>query len=270
MHHGNQCGCDVGDTNKEYMIVTAYNISNQESQKISIETMIGWNSRIILTHNDNCLHMIGGSKNVTHIMLDIYTQKTTIIHDFSEVYESIMGQGLLFNKTRQQMYMFGGICSPKALFFADFWICDIKMDRHKMKKIISSWSRLALNANVSIPPEIVNLIVSFDGYNWNKNDLFKLPIALRAFGCVLYDDRVIIIVGGDTFHYAPKHSVYYLDLNSDQGWIKTEYKLAKGGWCNAVMINHDAIYVLPYYDWDDYYEIAVDDILPQRLITPLV
>ena len=41
----------------------------------------------------------------------------------------------------------------------------------------------------------MKLMISYDGYNWNKEAAFELPMAMDSAGAVLYDDRINVIFG---------------------------------------------------------------------------
>ena len=106
-------GVNVKNNHKDYDIIFAFNLSTQHSQTISFDynATVGSNSKLLLTENDNFLHIIGGlTENDTqmHIELDLNTNKSRVIHDFTATNPNLSEHGVLFNKTTNQIYMFGG------------------------------------------------------------------------------------------------------------------------------------------------------------------
>ena len=250
--------------------IMMFDLSTNQATIFSLDKKVGNNARLVLTDNDNHLHILGGGTkqgNHKHIKLDLKTMKTTEIYSFEETNPNISEHAALFNKTKNQIYMFGGISFWDFGYlnwrlYDDFWVCDKKLDEDTMMKIIHGWYR------DGVPAEIVNIILSYNDYYWYKNDRFKLPKKLRDFGYVLYDDRVIIIFGGDGIDAGIGYNIYYLDLNDDKGWIKSTVELEKSGYYTALFMDKDTIYVLPSCcGHSECYIIKVNKILPQSLMT---
>ena len=263
-------GMNVKENLIPYDCIMVFNVSTRKGTIVPINETIGTNPRAVLTDNDNHLHIIGGytsEGNHRHIKLDLTTMKTTQIHSFEETNPNISEQGVLFNKTTNQIYMFGGISfwdfgSFRWRQYDDFWVCDMKLNHDKAKKVICAWYKVA-----DIPMEIISIILSYDGYNWYKNDIYKLPSKIRAFGHILYDDRVIIMFGGEEIKVNNVNTIYYLDLNDTKGWIKSSFSLQKAGLYSVVMMDKDTIYVLPCScGHQEYFAIKLNKILPETLI----
>ena len=261
-------GMNVKEGNQVYEDIMTFNISTKECKIIPIGIKFGHNARIVLTDNDDHLHIIGGNTdegNHKHIKLDLNSMKTIEIHSFAETNPNISEHAVLFNKTKNQIYMFGGISfwdfgNTDWQQYDDFWVCDKKWDNDKVLQIIHAWY------DYDIPAEIINIILSYDDYHWYKNDAFTLPDKMRVFGYILYDDRIIITFGGDGY-FTRINSVYYLDLNDDEGWVQSRVKLGKAGYYTALMMNENTIYVLPSFCGEtEYYIIKINQILPESLI----
>ena len=61
--------------------------------------------------------------------------------------------------------------------------------------------------------------------------------------------------------------VYYLDLDSDKGWIESDFRLPAAGISSVLMMDKETVYVLPFYSThSNYYVIKIDQILPKELI----
>ena len=147
-------GVNVKNNHTDYDIIFSFNLSTQKSQTISLNTAIGSNTKLLLTENDNYIHIIGGltennnQQKKMHIELDLNTNKSRVIHDFTETNPNLSEHGVLFNKTTNKIYMFGGINLYDAQGFNiyagihvydDFWICDAKITNYTATKIISVW-----------------------------------------------------------------------------------------------------------------------------------
>ena len=61
-------GGDAQSNYKLYDYIMIYNMKNNKIINIDIKTVIGPNSVLALTNNDNYLHIIGGGQNYLHII----------------------------------------------------------------------------------------------------------------------------------------------------------------------------------------------------------
>ena len=227
-------GVNVKKGNKDYNIIATFNLKSSKVSTIPLNVIIGSNPKIILTNNDEHLHILGGEESGKHMLFNLTTNKLKTIEDFSNKNPSISEQGVLFNKTKNQLYMFGGINSKKtSQMYRDFWICDIG-----------------------------------NNHRWKQNASLMLPLHLRAFGSVLYDDRVIIVFGGEG-KSGYQDSIRYLDLNGFT-WKKSKLKLPQSGKYHAVLMDSGDVHILPFYTNKNHYTINVCKILPKSLIKTIV
>ncbi len=82
----------------------------------------------------------------------------------------------------------------------------------------------------------------------------------------MYDDRVVIMFGGKIEGNVQKDSVYYLDLNNDDGWKECDVTVPNAGSCNAVVLNDKIIHLLPYSSYTHHCWTDVKDLLPDALV----
>ena len=153
-------GWNVKHYKQKYKIIMIYNLSSGTAEKIQVELEIGKNPSLLLTHNDNYLHILCGDSSSKHILVDLNTNKYQIIHDFVDDFKKLWQQGAIYNPQAGEIYMFGGYGGHGNPGFTNFWVCDIKIDQTNMRKIINSWSRLIFNKTDNIPSEIVNEMLS--------------------------------------------------------------------------------------------------------------
>ena len=273
-------GIDVKNDNKDLDVILSVNLSTMKSQIIATDLAVGRNSRLLLTDDENILHITAGltdNKTQKHIKFDLTTNTATDVHDFSSTNPNLSEHGIVYSKSREKLFMFGGINLHDPIqdsinryngisLFDDFWICDIKPTQkmeEQTKLIISAWYESKFGI---IPKEVIDIILSFDGYNWYKYDQYKLPAAIRGFGYVIYDDRIIITFGG-IGRQRYLNDIYYLDLNSKNGWETSTFQLQVAGMYNALLIDGDTVHLFPFYSGHNtYYILKVSHVLPKSLI----
>ena len=262
-------GNNVKQDHNEYLIIMTFNLTTNKSTEIPVNIKIGRNSQLLLTDNDNVLHIIAGQASTKHIVFNLNTKQYDTIHDFAETNPEIQQVGAIYNTKSQAIYMLGGCGKSGA--FSDFWICDRKIDQIEMKKIIHSWTKLVFNRADHIPSEIVNLMLSFNGYNqWYIKEAYRLPTTIHSFGAVLYDDRIVIIFGGffqpDSYNFIRQSKVYYLDITDEKGWVESEFELRNASSHSALLMDEDTVHILPFYDSQQYLIVKGQDVLPESLL----
>ena len=99
-------GCNMNNNEKDTDILSIYNMKTEKITHINFNRLIGGNSRAIFASNNDpyTLHIVCGEKNKFHIMYNILTNKTKIIHSFTQI---ICNHGLLYHKSTNKLILFG-------------------------------------------------------------------------------------------------------------------------------------------------------------------
>ena len=80
---------------------------------------------------------------------------------------------------------------------------------------------------------------------WKELENFKLPVKMGLFGCMIFEDRFVIVFGGFGYKVESK-SVYIFDSNkaiSDWKWHKLAIEMPNGfaGVCNGLILDKHGI-----------------------------
>eukprot|EP01084_Bolivina_argentea_P059253 108164_1 len=276
-------GANVNKNNKEYTLIAFYDIKTHNITTTDINYVIGSNSKAVLV-DENKLHIVGGQLNSKHILFDLETKRASFIYDFMDTNPGIQEHGLIYDPIRNTLMMFGGYYLTKYKYYDDFWILNLNeyVSLLPMEKLTSNLVYgyvkntlmhvmicpfgydIAINDIIEM--YLVNDENKIEYSQWEKVNKYKMPVKLHGFGSVLYDDRVIIMFGGKIEGNHQRDNIYYLDLNSNNGWKECMLKVPKPGSCNAVLINHKIIHILPYSSYTNHWSIHVKDLLPATLV----
>eukprot|EP01084_Bolivina_argentea_P260561 440056_1 len=242
--------------------IVIFSLNNKTMKHIDIKTEIGKEARLALTHNDLYLHIVGGTKNDHHIIINLETNKVlkkeNNIYSFKkiklgstqyvgDVYAQygIMGHQLIYNKLTNTLIMLGGYTDSKTsshfschilraddYTYFDFWTLDLSdINNNKWKPYKTGW---------------------------------KLP-QYMGFTSVLYDNRIIINFGGWGYQRCID-DVYYMDIFGDGKWKIAEVKCPKPGKCNVVITDNKTVHVLPWDRYTDHFCINIADLLPETVL----
>eukprot|EP01084_Bolivina_argentea_P098475 176981_1 len=281
-------GANVKNHHHRYQLLVIYNLRENSLQKIKIPIIIGGNARIILSSNDNYLHIIGGTSNDKHILYDLrpntkLKNKIKLMYSFYDSYPQIQSCGLLYSSLTNEIFMFGGRSSAERTCFDDFWSYNLNHNLANLSMKDCSWLLIngyiveeiyykQQNYNVDYPLELNDIILNFLGifntiHIWQKLDKLILPRAIYQFGYVLYMNRVIITFGGRDETNECIDNIFYLDLlNKNDGWKECKLKCPKPSTYNAVLMNNNTVHIIPFYVHKDHYSIPIKKLLPNKLI----
>eukprot|EP01084_Bolivina_argentea_P164646 286226_1 len=251
-----------------YQEIAIYHIQTQKLQLFDINITIGNGSKLLLTHNDNDLHILGGTDNNFHIIYDLKKNKSIMAYSFEDINESycqIFEQGLLYCKQLNAMIMFGGYSRRTKEYLNDFWIVNLNYT----KWLIDGYVKMTYeNKNYFVPLNYIILLYlgKYFSLNWKRIPENKLVQKLCSFGSVLYNDRVIITFGGEIENEVDIDKIYYIDLLSNNGWKQSKLRLPKPGSCNALIRNKKTIHLTPFVSYADHLCVDISDVLPYSLI----
>ena len=246
---------------------------------------VGANGKLLLTHNDNYLHIMGGTTNDYHLLYDLNTHKIIKIHSFKT---QIAESGMFYVSKKNCIVVFGGFCYANRVrdnqrFFDDFWCFDLNpklallsMDllptytiHGFVREILNECKyEIAARFDIAINDIIMKYIDDDMNYTqWTMINQYKIPIQTHGFGSLLYNDRVIFLFGGKIEGNLDMEDIYYLDLQTMDGWRKCDnIKMPKPGSCNAIQYDDQWIHILPYSSFTDHFVINIRDLLPDNLI----
>eukprot|EP01084_Bolivina_argentea_P031671 58615_1 len=234
---GNDAKIDYQKMDNSFRSIFMYNMKNGSTKIINFPK-VGENPRLLLTNNDQFLHIIGGSSNNDHIICDLSSNQTKCIHKFDVRQRT--GHGLIFNKRTNYIYLFGGVSNHG--YMDDFFVGNFNRVENICK--------------------------------WQKIKKRTMLMKLYNFGYLLYDHRIIITFGGSTRSHGTKanynngdvDSIFYIDLFGDNCWKESKLKCPKKGACNAVIINK-TVHIMPFWGrYADHVCIDISSILPKKLL----
>ena len=246
---------------------------------------VGANAKLLLTHNDNYLHIIGGTTNDYHLLYDLNTHKCIKIHSFNT---QIAEAGMFYINHMKSIVMFGGFCYANRVredqkFYDHFWCFDLNPKLALLSMdllpiyVIHGFVREILNEceyevvlrfDIAINDMIAEYIGNdyMEWTQWRCIEEYKMPLQMHGYGSLLYDDRIIVVFGGKIAGNLDIEDIFYLDLEDMNGWKKCEHaKMAKPGSCNAVVLD-ESVHILPYSSFNDHFVINIRELLPASLI----
>eukprot|EP01084_Bolivina_argentea_P212056 360548_1 len=269
-------GVDVTNNKQKYNSIMIYDIPTKTMQNIDFKIIIGSNARIVLTHNDKYLHIIGGSANEMHIRYNLLTNESDTIQSFHNTIPCIISHGLLYNPLSNRLIIFGG--KVLKTYYDGFWMLDLNdtisslSNDVRSQYLVSGYMGQLINNtdyNKRNNDMFFTNIVMFLGNDisvWKRYSAKRMHRKMGQFGYVLYNNRIIITFGGRTEN-GSVDNIYYIDTFDDNSsWKESAITIPKRGSYNAVLIDNKTVHILPFYEHSDHFYVDITNILPPELL----
>ena len=158
-----------------------------------------------LIYANSICHHIGGPRSNIHQIWNDESKQFQQVHEFKEYATGITSFGLIYDKKRKDLLLFGG---------CDWFVPQTLNDIHRYSMITSTWTKLRV----------------------------KLPYKLKHFGCVITKDQeYIIILGG---YYAKggggisaNDQIFVLSMNCMK-FRESQIRLPFEGSCKAFIMEN--------------------------------
>lgn len=174
-------GANVKNHHHRYELLVIYNLRDDTIKKLPFNTIIGGNARCCLSHNDEYLHILGGTSNNFHILYDITKNKINYMYSFYDEYPQIQSCGVLYSPLTNIMYMFGGRSSAQREAYDSFYSLDFNNPLSLYSMEDCTW--LLINGYIEelwdydYPVEINDEILNFLG-------ILTFLVYLISFHCI--------------------------------------------------------------------------------------